>query len=435
MPVELTIENRKLRFDADAIGIGRAPENQICLPDDVRLEPLHATLKQVSGRWIIESREGGPVRIGDGRPVQFAWLNSGDTIRLTELGPEILFQVSGSSPNGPNTTRVSAGCMPPSPIAAPPPIPVAIPPVRPAQKVANGTTVVSLPSQLLERVNSQKPMLIAIALVTLTTGIVGWIAFPRSKPQPSESESPSPSSRLAESHSESEPHAILKSLPQGQISESILDPSDLLVLIGVGNLSEDHRPHLVGVGWLWNSQTAVIPRVLGKNLQESIDEARARQIPFQVCVIHGIALEVDEIVHPPNTSDISLLKLKEPAAVTFNPRQAWHRVTTKDVELMRQRGKGLSYLSFAKFPKAANTDGSHGISLMTYDPKLIHMKKEDAARELEYINHSHVLKPSSTGEASERGGLLVDQDQKIIGMTLLESSVVWTADLERVLEN
>jgi hypothetical protein len=103
MPIQLTIERQTRKFDSGTVGIGRGPENQFSLPDDLRLAPSHAILKPINNRWIIESRDGGPVRIGSGRPVQFAWLNSGDVIQLTEAGPELVFEVVAAPRN--NATK------------------------------------------------------------------------------------------------------------------------------------------------------------------------------------------------------------------------------------------------------------------------------------------------------------------------------------------
>src|SRR5262249_60928157 len=77
MPIALSINGEIRRFDADTISVGRGSENVISLPHDERLAPLQAILKCVAGRWIVEAQGGGAVRVGDGRPAQFAWINPG----------------------------------------------------------------------------------------------------------------------------------------------------------------------------------------------------------------------------------------------------------------------------------------------------------------------------------------------------------------------
>lgn len=97
MAIQLAIERRSLRFDAPVIEIGRDPQSQIAFPHDSRIARRHATLKFVNGRWIVESRDGGRVRVGDGRLTRFAWLNPGDVIHLTEAGPQIIFEPMSAS--------------------------------------------------------------------------------------------------------------------------------------------------------------------------------------------------------------------------------------------------------------------------------------------------------------------------------------------------
>ena len=92
MPIAVLINGETRRFDADTISVGRATENAISLPHDERLAPLQAILKCVAGRWIVEAQGGGSVRVGNGRAAQFAWINPGDVIHLTESGPELVFE-------------------------------------------------------------------------------------------------------------------------------------------------------------------------------------------------------------------------------------------------------------------------------------------------------------------------------------------------------
>lgn len=118
MPIKLTVERQTLNFDVDAIGIGRDPENQVALPNDSRLAPMHAILRNVNGRWIIESHEGGPIRIGNGRPSRFAWLNPGDVIHLTETGPELIFESQDGGVSVVNPQTLPVKLSPGSPVAA-----------------------------------------------------------------------------------------------------------------------------------------------------------------------------------------------------------------------------------------------------------------------------------------------------------------------------
>ncbi|MBS0263708.1 MAG: hypothetical protein JSS02_17325 [Planctomycetes bacterium] len=98
MPTLLLINGQPQRFDAQEITIGRNPANTISLPHDTRLAANHAILKAVGGRWIVEAREGGPLRVGAGRPTRFAWVNPGDVIHLTDTGPELVLEPGSTAP-------------------------------------------------------------------------------------------------------------------------------------------------------------------------------------------------------------------------------------------------------------------------------------------------------------------------------------------------
>src|SRR4051812_26949464 len=94
MLIALTFDRRTYRFHSDKspIRIGTALDNEISRPGDTRLAPVHALVRYINGRWIVESSSRDQVRIGDRRPVPFAWLNSGDVVRLTASGPELIFE-------------------------------------------------------------------------------------------------------------------------------------------------------------------------------------------------------------------------------------------------------------------------------------------------------------------------------------------------------
>ena len=80
MPIALTLDRQTHRFVSNTIRVGTAPDNEMSLPQDPRVEPVHAVFKSVNGRWMVESCGREQVRIGNRRPVPFAWLNPGDVI-------------------------------------------------------------------------------------------------------------------------------------------------------------------------------------------------------------------------------------------------------------------------------------------------------------------------------------------------------------------
>ncbi len=131
MAVVFKIDGKSLRCEGEIIAIGRSPSNQVSLPNDSRLAPVQAVLRLVAGRWIIEARDGGPIRVGTGRPTQFAWLNPDDVIHLTENGPEVIF-----------TPEFHGATAPPVATSTPPSIiPIPAAPQPPPQSVTPQTIV------------------------------------------------------------------------------------------------------------------------------------------------------------------------------------------------------------------------------------------------------------------------------------------------------
>src|SRR5690242_18919798 len=72
--------------------IGSDPASLVAVPRDAHLAPQHAVIRQVGGRWVIESQGEGLIRIGSGVPTKLGWLSRGDSIKLSETGPELLFE-------------------------------------------------------------------------------------------------------------------------------------------------------------------------------------------------------------------------------------------------------------------------------------------------------------------------------------------------------
>lgn len=421
MAVELSIGPQKYEFESDSVGIGRAASNHISLPDDERLEQRHAILRHAGGRWIIESCEGGPVCIGDGRPVRVALLNSGDVIRLTESGPDILFKLPVSKASIP---AIPATKQPePLPLGSAAASKTLRPAVRADGRVSDDALV-----QSDESFHSASPgrMLVPVVTVVLAViatsavGIAIWAPGGKSNEH----------RQLAAPPPQSEPIATAQDSASGSSTDPV-DPKDFLVLVGIGDLQTDNRPHIMGVGWLWNDKTVVIPRTLGDALSELVEATKTKGTPRQACVIQGVAMEVKEILPLSDCPKVSILRLSESAELSTPVRDVWRRVTATDIERLRQHGKSLSYVSYAPLPRSPNISGSHGFSLQPYDPELVRMQTEEA--KLLYEQRIHLLKAADPAARLERGGLLVDQAQKIVGMTALDSTVIWTDSLEQSL--
>jgi hypothetical protein len=95
MAITVSVVNGpSFRIEGDAATIGSDSNCAISLPHDARLKPQHALLRQVAGRWMIESKSGDEIRIGDQPPSKVKWLTPGDSIDLTGRGPLLVFQTS-----------------------------------------------------------------------------------------------------------------------------------------------------------------------------------------------------------------------------------------------------------------------------------------------------------------------------------------------------
>ncbi len=79
-------------FDQGSVLIGRGSACPIRLPDAAHLREDHARLRKVGDRWMVESRGDWTIRVGDDAPAKFGWLKVGDVIRLSQDGPELVFE-------------------------------------------------------------------------------------------------------------------------------------------------------------------------------------------------------------------------------------------------------------------------------------------------------------------------------------------------------
>jgi pSer/pThr/pTyr-binding forkhead associated (FHA) protein len=85
------LSGNRVTIDADRISVGGDKHCQLCLSDD-RVQPQHARIHKIAGRWIVESQGDWLVQVNEGQPGRKSWLKPGDVIRLSQLGPEIVFE-------------------------------------------------------------------------------------------------------------------------------------------------------------------------------------------------------------------------------------------------------------------------------------------------------------------------------------------------------
>ena len=72
--------------------IGQDKGCHVSLPGEAALHPQHAKISRIAGRWLIESLGDWFVQAGDSPPGRKQWLKPGDSIRLAESGPTIVFE-------------------------------------------------------------------------------------------------------------------------------------------------------------------------------------------------------------------------------------------------------------------------------------------------------------------------------------------------------
>ena len=64
----------RIKVEADFALIGRDRSCQIVLPDDAGLQPIHAKIKKVANRWLVEAEGDWKIQVGKGLPGRMSWL-------------------------------------------------------------------------------------------------------------------------------------------------------------------------------------------------------------------------------------------------------------------------------------------------------------------------------------------------------------------------
>lgn len=91
----------------DTILIGRDANCDVCLPNEASLQPQHAKIRNIAGRWLIESQGDWAIRVESSVPGRTAWLGPGNRIQLAPGGPTVVFQPP--SKDLPRTTPTTKG--------------------------------------------------------------------------------------------------------------------------------------------------------------------------------------------------------------------------------------------------------------------------------------------------------------------------------------
>src|SRR6185369_2033547 len=177
-------DGRRLELEGDQFRIVSGADAPVAFPGDARVRPNHAVLRRTAGRWMIEARDGEQIRVGNDPPARMHWLTPGDVVRLTERGPEFVFQPT--TPAKPPTSAAQ------TPIAdAPPPPPVALM-VAPSPPVIVETAPAAKPATPARRDARTMIALAAVAVCVVVMTIVGLAGGFRSSPSPTTEKHPVP---------------------------------------------------------------------------------------------------------------------------------------------------------------------------------------------------------------------------------------------------
>lgn len=393
------------------IVLGRDPDcDQVF--DNPEVSWRHAKIEQVGTRLFVEDlKSSNGTFVNDELICKRTEVTATDVIGLGSC--RFILAVNANTPTLVSVTFVKQTLTIPEPVATT--VTSASP--LPSVKAGLGTVRMNV---------FASPSILGVTLIPLVLIVAAWGLWPREhKIETLAPQATHESSADAGSSGETErggAHHAKVEIP---------DPQEYLVLIGVGDLATDNRPLLLGIGWLWDERTAVISRTLGDALSELVAATRLEGAPRQVCVIQGVPLEVTEIASPADCPEISVLRLKESAELLVPARKRWLTVNATDIERRRVRKRPLTHVSYEMLPRSPGSLGKHGLSLHAYDPDVVKTTSEDAR--FLYEQHRHILRPLGTTARLERGGLVVDEEGRIVGMILLDASAVWTETLQRAL--
>lgn len=86
-------DGRRITTERDTATIGRGPGADVVVASD-EIQPIHARVLQVAGRWMVESTGDWLLQAGDSVPGRKQWLAPDRVIWLTESGVMVVFDPS-----------------------------------------------------------------------------------------------------------------------------------------------------------------------------------------------------------------------------------------------------------------------------------------------------------------------------------------------------
>ena len=98
MPITVELSNgQRITVEKSSATIGQGPGADIIITS-TELQPIHAKISKVGGRWLIESEGDWLVQAGDGVPGRKQWLQPNQVVRLTEGGVRVFLNQPCENP-------------------------------------------------------------------------------------------------------------------------------------------------------------------------------------------------------------------------------------------------------------------------------------------------------------------------------------------------
>ena len=92
MSITVELSNcRRITVEKNSATIGQGPGADIVVKS-TELQPIHAKISKVAGKWMVESEGDWLLQVGDGVPGRKQWLEPNQVVRLTETGIRIIFE-------------------------------------------------------------------------------------------------------------------------------------------------------------------------------------------------------------------------------------------------------------------------------------------------------------------------------------------------------
>ena len=154
----ITIElndGQRITIEKNMATIGRGPGADIVVKSP-ELQPIHATISQVSEKWMVESAGDWLIQVSDGIPGRKQWLQPDQVLRLTESGVRVVFEpVVRTQPNSRSSredmvtiARKEGGVIHSTSHDTPPPLPSGEQELKRAARDFSKAAMATVPSML-----------------------------------------------------------------------------------------------------------------------------------------------------------------------------------------------------------------------------------------------------------------------------------------------